>query len=691
MIRLAIILMLLSAGCATAQTATVLSGDHPGFTRLTFPLGAGSDWTMQRTAQGYTLRFADPKSFDLSRVYRKIGRNRLAAIGADDGALSLIVPCRCAATAFRFRDRFLVIDIRDGLPDPASPFEQTAVSPSRRAAMALRASAGTALPGRMLLPLAPGTVPVPVAGPGLRPVKTVSVDLSKRPSVKSQDIGGLEKEVVDTLASAASQGLLTLAPDAAQAIAATTDDTVAPAPALAEPPHPVAGATSDLMVDAHGAVAPGSEATPGLLAHTSLDTLHTLLDTARGKTGDGTLCWPASYFAFPVMDDEPQAFGDVIGPLRTKVTDERDRPDAQAVTALARGYLAFGFGQEAMQVLDIDGVNDRERVAIRAVAKVIDDVPQTTPDLAAQIGCPGPVGLWAALASTETSSLKPAGADEIVQQFKLLPEILQSQLGPRLADLLRRTGLTELAETVLAPAQRMAVAPQSASQVAADLALDRGDVAQATGVLEAMAAEDPRITPDALVQLIDLQIAQDEVVEPETLSLLETMQFEYRNQPVVADILRVRTAALVHRGNLAGALGLLPQAEAALDPPAALALRDLAVAAVAAQGDDMLFLDLAFRPTGAAVSPAVQNKVASRLLDLGFPDRVLAVLAAPASGSIMAERRYLRASAAMDLDRPELAAATLSGVTTPRAAAILAGQRDMAGGPGGADAAWRSG
>lgn len=680
MIRLTLLLLLLNAGPLIAQTATVLSGDHPGFTRLTFPLRGDVDWTMRRTTDGYALQFAKPKTFDLTQVFNKIGRNRLSKIRADDGGLSLTIPCVCAATAFRFRNRHLVIDIRDGPPNPDSPFEQSDVPQGGNAKPGIVVPAGRRLPGRMLLPLAPGTAPVPVAGLGLRP-RTLGADDGPKNSVDTaQDIGALEREVVDTLARAASQGLLTLAPD----VLANMNEDAAP---LKGTEHSIEETPPPPAISSHAPLPEPTPATPGLLAHTSMDTMQTLLDSSRGTTEGGSLCWPESFLEFEASDAPPDRFGDFIGPLRSQVTDDRDKPDAKAVTALARGYLAFGFGQEAIQVLDMDAINDRERVALRSMAHVIDNLKQTAPDLVSQTGCPGPAGLWAALASDDPEGVTPTKADDIVQQFKLLPDILQSQLGPRLADLMRRADLPELANAVLAPAQRQAVAPQSASLVAADLAMDRGDVSLATDVLETMVNEDPRVTPETLVQLIDLQIAQDQIIEPETLSLLETMQFEYRDQPVMGDILRARTAALAYQGNLAAALDLLPQAEAALDPALSASLRDDLVAEIAGKGDDMIFLDVAFRPMGAEVSPEIQNTVASRLLDLGFPDRVLDVLAGPASGSTMAERRFLRARAAMDLDQPELAASTLAGVTTPRAVAILSGRGDKTD----ADAAWRNG
>ena len=693
---LALILCLL-AGSATAQQGPVRSGAHPGFTRLTLPLSRGTDWQMNRTATGYDIRVDAPLALDLSRVYDLIDRSRLTGIDATTEVLSLAIGCTCHATAFVFRDSYLVIDILDGPADTASPFEvalDTAGDVDSVAQDGPPDPATVAAPGRMVLPLAPGTAPVPVATIGLRADRTApTAETAMRVDEASPALAGLEREVVDSLARAASQGLLDLAPDAAEALdqageaggggeadAAADPDTVA----RTDDSAPAAGS--------HIAARPRSD-TPGLLAQTSLDALQTALDEARGAAGDGARCWPPQFTDLTVDDDGPADFGTRIGTLRANVTDDRDRPDADAVAALARGYLSYGFGEEAIQSLQIDGVTDRGRLALRAMAEVIDDLPQSGPDLAAQVGCPGSTGLWAVLADGTPEAAAKVEQDQIVQHFKMLPEPVQTVLGPRLADLLRQAGRADMAELALAPARRMAAPAVDVTLAETALAVERGDVAAATETLADLAARDARVTPDALVRLVDLQLAQQDPVTPETLSLLEAYQFEFRGQPVVADLMRARVAALARQGDFEQALTLLPAAEDLLDEDAAVALRSDVTRGIATGAEEMMFLDVAFRPMGRDVAPDVQNMVAARLLDLGFPDRAAEVVAGPAIGSVMAERRYLRATAAMDMGDPEAAAAQLAGVSTPRAKSILG--IAQADGPdaaaAGAEAAWRRG
>ena len=656
MMRRLVTLLCLAAVPLQAQQVTVMSGRHPDFDRLTFALAATVDWTVGRTATGYGVRLARPADLDVSQIYNRIGRNRIAEVTPRADGIDLVLGCDCHVTAFRFLDTYLVIDIEEGQAEPGSIFEEP-LSGSEENAIAEAPAPSVPDGPNMVLPLAPGTPPVPVGTGGLR----TSALLPDR--VTHSELGGLERKVADSLARAASQGLVTLAApkqERQNPVQHPKDHANVPNrnPAPDSVDHDNRSDAPFRHIVTH--------AMPGLTTSTSLDALQTRLDTTIGG-----VCWSPAFTALDLPEDAPADFGARIAPLRAAVTDDRDRADAAAVVALALGYLSFGFGTEAIQSLAIDGVMNRRRLALRAMAEIVDDLPQTRPDLARQLGCPGSTGLWALLADGTPEAVGKFDPDQIVQQFKLLPQPVQTVLGPRLADQLRRGDRGDLAELVLAPALRLEAPPVDAILVDSSLAIDRGDVAGATDTLTGLAQNDPRMTPQALVRLVDLQLAQKETIAPETMDLLETMQFEFRSQPVAADLLRVRVAGMAQAGNFIAALRLLPQAEALLTAEDALTLRSTVTAAVTSNADDMLFLDIAFRPMGRDVEPGVQNAVARRLIGLGFPERATEVVNGPAIGSVMAERRYLRAQSAMDMGQPDIASAILNGMTTPRALSIL--------------------
>lgn len=686
----ALLVSLLLMAALPAQAARILTGSHPGFTRVTIPLAQGLTWQLGRTPTGYGIRFNDNTDFDLSRFFRRITRDRIAGVRMSGRILNVDLACLCTANAFVFRNRFLVVDIRDGAPGPDAQYE-SALDQGTGGGYRL---AAVETPAEFALPLAEGVpafrgVVIRTNGPAPAPPLEAPMPAQEtRPSnrdvaqnsVRQDNLSPLELQVLETLSRAASQGLLDLAPSKPEARMS-----------LSESVEEVNGAPPDKPARAYfgppGRSSP--DALPGLLAHTSLDDARTIVSDRRQHARSGVLCWPDEYTEVAGWLAKDADFGSSIGALRGAAMGELDRADPAGVLALARGYVYFGFGQEALQVLQIDGLGSRERLAVKAVANVVDNLQQSDTVLAGQAGCAGPASLWVFLVSEPTDNTSDRDVDEIVRQFKLLPAQLQVQLGPRLADKLLISNKIEMAEAVLQPAIRLEGQTSDVTVAETALALSRGQLAAATASLETMSDADPRMTPESVVQLVDLQITQNEDIPDATISLLESMQFEYRGQPVVAELMRARIAAMSQNGRDSEALYNLTMLGDDLPAPALFALQSTVIAGIVAQKDDMLFLDAAFRAIAKKVSPDVQNDVAQRLLDLGFPERATELLTGPAFGGVMAERRYLRAAAAMAMDDPDLAAAHLAGVNTARATEIL--EVAPAVMTASADTAWRDG
>lgn len=132
---LAALVLALPAG---AETVRVLSGEHPGFTRLAFVFDQPTDWRFGRVdaagggdgpdgAEGprlYELRLArGDVDLDISRVFDRVPRTRLEALTTRESRLRLTVAAGHRAVPFELRAGVMAIDIRPGPPPPDSPFE----------------------------------------------------------------------------------------------------------------------------------------------------------------------------------------------------------------------------------------------------------------------------------------------------------------------------------------------------------------------------------------------------------------------------------------------------------------------------------------------------------------------------------------------------------------------------------------
>ncbi|HEX9857991.1 MAG TPA: hypothetical protein VGA75_06510, partial [Paracoccaceae bacterium] len=166
-VALILLLAPLAPGRAAAQVIAVKSGEHDTFTRLVLETGAPVGWALGRTTDGYELRLdRDGFRFDLSQIYRRVPRHRLAAIWVDpaSGTLHLGIGCACHALPFEFRPGIVVIDLRDGPPPAGSSFEQAFEQALARKTPAPSAPADRPQPEAGVLPDWKAAAPTPSGG-----------------------------------------------------------------------------------------------------------------------------------------------------------------------------------------------------------------------------------------------------------------------------------------------------------------------------------------------------------------------------------------------------------------------------------------------------------------------------------------------------------------------------------------------
>ena len=183
LLRVVVVLALLVPMPVLAQSVAVTSGEHDGFTRIALDFGQVVDWQLGRTADGYALRVAGQKpSYDLTAVYKLIGKDRIAALWVDpaNGDLHIGVGCGCFAMPFAFRPSIVVVDIKNGKPPKGSSFEVDLPGASAKLAVSVPADTGPAydwVGARVAATSAPSfgkpdapAAPLPVAA-GLEPLR----------------------------------------------------------------------------------------------------------------------------------------------------------------------------------------------------------------------------------------------------------------------------------------------------------------------------------------------------------------------------------------------------------------------------------------------------------------------------------------------------------------------------------------
>lgn len=365
---------------AVAQPVTVQSGEHRDFTRLVLDIGAARDWRLDGGDRQFRLILDPPATtYDIARVFDRIPRSRLADL-AVAGGLALSLGCPCEIAASRYRQRYLVLDIREGAGRPAQ--EITLPDTARllvQAAAAERTDVATG--GAPVLP---------------RPRPAPTADLQEAAQMMAAQ-----------LARAAAAGLLQPSPGHPISLPRSVPEPAPPPMDSTDPPTPGLPIRADTALDL---VLP-----PGL-------------SILRAADRDG-----CSGAAIPLQDWSAGAeVHKGLGALRSALYDARDQVQHGAVTALARHYLAFGFGAEAAFWL---GQIEDAPPLLLALSGLVDDRPgphfALAPDL---LGCSDDELLWRYLDGVvDPALLTPEEAGRLQRATASLPPPLRDQIAPRVA------------------------------------------------------------------------------------------------------------------------------------------------------------------------------------------------------------------------------------------------------------------
>jgi hypothetical protein len=665
---LAVVLALGWVAHASAQTVTIRSGEHGAFTRLVFPIDPGTTWRLEKADNAVNVILPERNTrFDLSSVFRRIDRARLADISQDGpGApLRLDLACACQVDAFVERSRYLVLDIRPDtsprLPDILDilPRRETGftfqLDPDRTPPP--RLTAAQVAPS-MPAPLVPPSLEPSVASPGADPLsRALETHLARKQdggSALQANLASAEDRLLKEIARAAGQGL------------------VEPRRLVPAPPVGVEPQEEAQTAPVPAAISGGSPPQVSLNATTAVERAA----WARMGQSEGVKTQ-----AVCIADEELEIanWGDgrpfhlQVGAGRAALYGEFDRINEEATRALARTYLHVGFGAEARDVLTLLA---EPTGVLEGLASIIDAPGAQIPEaFVGQTHCDGPAALWSYLSMTvETAAQGEVNARAILTAFRALPPPLRAHLGPDVSRRFAAAGDEEAAAMILRSAERSSADVDGEMLLAqADLATLNGRDDDAEALVAQAAQSDGAAAVEALSKKVLRAFEARSTLSPDVPELLASYLTEHRNGEHGRDL----------RHSLAVANALTGDFDAAATEIATIATRDGNAAAREAGGkvlwlateraSDVDFLRLAIGARDMATDDlALQTAIARRLVALGLPDPADEMLAEGAYGGLEAERRLLRARVALLRDLPRRALLELLGDTSDPALELRA-------------------
>ncbi len=660
MLRALLAFLLVFSGAVAADPVRVQTGEHETFTRVVLTIPDGADWALNRDAQGYVVNLPATEGYDLDRFFELIPADRIQAVSQDRfaGELYLAVECACYADAFLDPPNILVIDIHDGAPATDSPFEVArAVSPVGLSVVAQPQPVPQFTVKRNpLIPLV-FEADTPLLRPIIedesdRPVRVadgiVSGEITSTTDDQQtveMDLTDLETSVVESLGRALSQGLLEPETD---------------------------GTPADRQMRDFVAVA-----TPGIRAVTGVDQAAIPENPQTIITQDGQLCLPGRFFDVATWGDE-RSYATQIAEARAKLTSATDQLDEEATRDLARKYVYFGFGREAEQTLQLDGVSSMERNYLIAMARIIDGDPFDRSPFAQQASCASQVALWAFLASGPDAVDVQVDQPAVLRTFMGLPEVLKQHLAPMLSDRFVAIGDNDAAVQIMKILRSTPDAPLAADLAQVDLLRSLGEEDAAIQQVVEIAETNVRATPKVIIARLNDAVQNELPLTADDFLLADSLRFENAQKPVASDIAVAQIRAYLYQKNFAAAESLLREQADRIIPETLTALENEYGRSATDSMEADAFLEFAFDPLSANLMSAIENAIAARLLTLGFPERARDVVSGDASPDNAIERSYLRAKAALALSDPTAVLAALEGRQSDQAKTLRAIALDIA-------------
>ena len=657
MIRLlaVFITVLVLAAPAVARTVGVRSGEHDGFTRLVVQLPNKVEWSIRRAGQQAVLAVNAPDlQFDTSGAFDRISRKRLIGLQQAGPGSDLILElgCQCDIVDFIQKPNYLVIDIKD--PKEAEvpvPHRQVFMHPTNQLPFRLPSTGfPTAPPANgsrdLFLPI---TVKRDSEPP--RPIEVQKPDSVGNIGL-NQSVNASEERLLAQISRAADQGLLDLLhqPDAPAAASPPIAETMTQEE-YTEPSHPV-------LLD----------------ATTVIDRdLAAISQVLRDRKGTGT-CLGSELFALHEWGGQ-QAFDVEIGHWRSRLFEEFDRVNADNSLGLARAYLHFGFGVEALQALSIITEPSAPNATLAALAMLIDQGKLTGDNpFDGQQGCEGDVSMWAVIAAETLPT--DVNTEAVQRAIARLPEHLRLHLGPQISEKFSQAGNSQMATSILRVITRSGVETGSGIELAkAAVAQLHGDSETVHQELTNSVAAATEHSPKALVKLVAAQFESRGAIAPDLPDLAAAYALEYRAGDVGTEMRQTYAIALALAGRFPESFEALADLTERDGQVARLEAMKPLIALLSERASDLTFLQFSLAmmsDQGPLLPEKARNNVARRLLDLGFAEQSEHWLTGQDDRHTSQERRLLRAEVSLALQLPHRAMVELLGLNGPEAARLRA-------------------
>ncbi|UOA28811.1 hypothetical protein [Pseudosulfitobacter sp. DSM 107133] len=681
MIRLFFIGLLLFSSAAYGQEIQVRSGDHGSFTRLVFDVPSDEPWKMTQQGARISLLFPNHKNgFATSAIYDRIDRNRIASVSGTESELSLQLACECTVTAFSSGRDMVVVDVagptnagaKTELPPLSAVYSRHDPHPPTLGFGATLTAKVLSVPSEVeARPSPERRVSDPTENGVTLPFITPEPASSFSPLPAPIDFGNSYDH--ETLEAAQDQLSREIAEAATKGVLKPNGRRVK-LPGMERQPQIDTSAFDDHALPSVDGPVTGPQ--ESMRITTSMDFQANALPAELATTPYGPGCIdPASVSVEAWADDRPMPAQ--LAEARAPLFGEFDALNTKAALRLSRLYLHYGFGPEAMRILDLDPELRRTNNILVELGEIMEFGHVRAPQvLKTYVECDSALALWAILSLPKVPTSTVINSRAALRSLNTLPPHLRNFIAPELSQRLLAYGDKSGAATALRSVERLPGHLSDDTKMAQadlDLAKEQFDAAQGklTEVIDSNSAQSAL----ALIKSIASQIAQNQPISQETTLLVEAYALEFREDALGPELRKMLVLSLARSGQFEAsiaAIDALPPNQQRIERAT---LTNHVIAEVTEAGEDMTFLDLVYGlqdRQALAVSDDTRIAVADRLVSLGFASEANTIMAQLQQTTPTAAVLLLKARIALDMQQPGLAQAYLLDLKGDEADRLMA-------------------
>lgn len=619
----------------SAEPVVVRSGEHDNFTRLVFDFKSPPQWTLDERPGLLILDFGDKiVDLDASDTFRLIPRNRVkdVRLSPDESDVLIEVAPQISARMFELEGGALVLDV-------VSERDLGKVSPLPK-------------------PVPPKKLSLPNAES--RPSgATDRLAFYWRPKTPKEQSGHLDREVAHSSSQVANMRV------AEEALRQQIARAAAQGLIQVDITDPEFNAVQPVRENQYNKSEPeGPTDNLAMLSQTAVDRDNPTEDPTTTVSNEGAICASDAQLDFTEWTNGMSP-ADRLAEARQSLLGEFDQPDKDKVLALAKTFIAIGFGAEARSLLTELPTGDEDAALLAEIGAIIDgnQIPPNSP-LLSMYDCETSAALWSILAGVPLDSSKSINTAAIIRSFSALPAELRKNLGTRLIARLIEAKHNGAAQTIRDIMSRAGGADPDRMEILNDSIITDWLPPKISTSLIETAVQSSNATNSAILLRIENMIRSDTPVDDATIDDAAALAYEYTGTLEGAAFSRAHVLSLGSVGRFDAAFQTLGQWPSTNAPD----LRENTVAALFVQlskvPSDEIFLvnilgRLASIPVNNLSNDAILN-LAKRLLDQGFAQAAQKVLLSVKKPT--EDTRILLSRSSLELGDGAAALAHLSGL-----------------------------